>query len=99
MPLGPRTLTRGAQGDQGRGQRRRIDDDAAMALGEEGVVLVFAVQGEAALAALEQTGDMLVAEIPAAVALAQVAAERAHVADLRAADLAGGGGQAPGRAP
>ena len=41
------------------------------------------------LAALEQAVDVLVAEVPAAVALAQVAAERAHVADLRPADLAG----------
>src|SRR5262249_1196405 len=37
--------------------------------------------------------DVLVAEVPAAVALAQVAAQGAHVADLRAADVAGRGAQ------
>ena len=67
-------------------------------LREDGVVLVLAVQGEALVAALEQAVDVLVAEVPAAVALAQVAAERAHVADLRSADVAGRRGQCRERA-
>ena len=89
LALRPQHLGRRAQGDQRRGQRRGVDDDARVALGEDGVVAVLAVQGEALVAALEQAVDVLVAEVPAAVALAQVAAERAHVADLRPADLAG----------
>ena len=57
-----------------------------MPLGEDGVIAVFAIQGEAFLAALEQTMDVLITEVPAAVALAEVAAQRAHVTDLRPAD-------------
>src|SRR5437016_6323577 len=70
-----------------------MHDDARLTFGEDGVVAVFAVDGEALLAALEQAVDMLVAEVPAAVALAEIAAERAHVSDLRAADVAGRRGQ------
>src|SRR5207245_6850862 len=47
------------------------------------ILLVLAVQGEAGVAALEPAVDVLVAEVPAAVALAQAAAQGAHVADLR----------------
>src|SRR5215469_16864431 len=65
-----------------------MDDHARMAFREHGVVAVFAVGAEALLAALEQAYDVLVAEVPAAIALAQVAAERAHVADLRPTDHA-----------
>src|SRR5262249_2184651 len=68
-----------AQGDQGRGQRRRTDDNALMPLSVNSVVAVLAVQREALVAALEQALDVLVAEIPAAIALAEVAAERAHI--------------------
>ena len=89
LALRPQHLGRRPQGDQRRGQRRGMDDDALVALGEDGVIAVLAVEGEALVAALEQAVDVLVAEVPAAVALAQVAAERAHVADLRPADLAG----------
>src|SRR5262249_18004346 len=42
---------------------------------------------EALPPAFEQAVDVLVAEVPAPVALAQATAERAHVADLRAGDL------------
>src|SRR5688500_4286719 len=62
-----------------------------MILREDGVILVLALDGEAGLAALEEAVGVLVGEIPAAIALARVAAERAHVADLRSADLAGRG--------
>src|SRR6516225_2349564 len=65
-----------------------MDDDATMVLREDGVVAVFAVEGIAAFAALEQAIGVLVAEVPAAIALAKVAAQRRHVADLRAGDLA-----------
>src|SRR5437868_447166 len=70
-----------------------------MAFREDGVVAVFAVRGKTFLTAFEQADNMFVAEIPAAVALAQVAAERAHVADLRPADLASGHGQRGIRPP
>src|SRR5207245_3086715 len=42
---------------------------------------------------LEQTANVLVAEVPAAVALAQVAAQRRHVADLGCRYPAGGAPQ------
>ena len=79
----------GAQGDETRSQRGRIDDDALVPLGEDRVVAIFAVQGKALVAALQQADGRLVPEVPAAVALAEVAAERAHVADLGAADHTG----------
>src|SRR5262245_44370919 len=64
-----------------------------MTLSEDRVVLVYAVSGVTLSAAFEQADHVLVAEIPAPVALAKVAAERAHVADLRPADHARRGGE------
>src|SRR5207253_1079515 len=85
---GSQYLGRRSQGDEHRPQARWTHDHTLVALGEDGVVAVLAVQGEAPVSALEQAVRVLVAEIPAAVALAQVASDRAHVADLRAGDLA-----------
>src|SRR5207253_4816376 len=71
-------------------ERRGMNNHALVPLREHGVVTVLAVEGETFLAAFEQANDVLVAEVPAAVAPAEVAAERAHIADLRAANNAGG---------
>src|SRR5438128_12239321 len=70
-----------------------MHDHTGMPLREDRMVAVLAVGREAFLTAFEQALHVLVAEVPAAVALAQAAAERAHVADLRPGDVAGGGGQ------
>src|SRR5262249_60710886 len=56
-------------------------------LGKNRVVLFPPPLREALPPAFEQAVDVLVAEVPAPVALAQAPAERAHVADLRAGDL------------
>ena len=50
-------------------------------------ILVLAVHGEAARAALLQASELLVAEVPAARTLIEVAADGAGVADLRRADF------------
>src|SRR5205814_5660472 len=72
LPLALRAgdLGRGAQRDQRWGERRGVDDDAGVALGEDRVVLVLALLGVALAAALEQADDVLVAEVPAPVPLA-----------------------------
>src|SRR5438128_11193782 len=67
-----------------------MHDHTGMPLREDRMVAVLAVGREAFLTAFEQALHVLVAEVPAAVALAQAAAERAHVADLRTGDDAGG---------
>src|SRR5581483_9190908 len=54
----------------------------ALVRADDRVVAVLAVDGEAAVAALEPARHALVAEVPAAVPLQQVAADRAHVAEL-----------------
>src|SRR5205085_6422078 len=79
--------------EQGCRQGRRRGDEAGVARGEDRVLAILAVEGEAAIASLEEADGVLVAEVPAAVALAQVAAECRHVADLRPGDLAGSVGQ------
>src|SRR5262245_36827483 len=91
--LRPQHLGNSAERDQHRAESRGTDDDALVPLGEDGVIAVLAVHREALVAALEQTVDLFVAEIPAAIALAETAAESAHVADLRAGDLLGCHGQ------
>ena len=75
-----------AERDRGHRQARRVDDVAGTAA-EDRVVLVLAVHGEAARAALLQAVELLVAVVPAARTLVQVAADRADVADLRRADF------------
>ena len=90
LPLGPDDLGDCVEGDERRGERRGMDDHAWMPLREDRVVLVLAFLGVALPPALQQAVDVLVAEVPAAIALAQAAAERAHVADLRPGDLRGG---------
>ena len=47
------------------------------------MIAVLTVDGEAPIAALEPAGHAFVAEVPAAIALHEVAADRAHVAELR----------------
>src|SRR5262245_34807160 len=94
LALWPLHFGASSQSDQHRRQRRWIDDHAGVAFGEDRVILVLAVQGEALGAVFEQAFDVLVAEIPAAVALAEIAAEGAHVANLRSADHAGSSRQA-----
>src|SRR5262249_19010252 len=82
-------LRAGSHGNESRRQRRWVDDDARMPLCEDGVIAVFAIGGVALAAAFEQAEHLLVPKIPAAVALAQVAAQRTHMADLRSTDVAG----------
>src|SRR5437016_4281082 len=65
-----------------------MDNYALMPLGKNRVIAIFTVERKALFAALEKTMRVLIPEIPAAVALAQVAAKRAHVADLRPANIA-----------
>src|SRR5262249_16203875 len=79
--VGALNLRRGSQSDQHGCQCRGINDHTRMSLRENGVILIFAIGGVALAAALEQAQDVLVTEVPAAIALAQVAAERAHVAN------------------
>ena len=63
-------------------------DDVARAAAEDGVELVLAVHGEKQrVAALLEADELLVAEVPAARPLVEVAADRALVADLRRADF------------
>src|SRR5262249_28533919 len=93
LALRPLNLGLGAEGNQAWRERGRIDDDARVPLGEDRGVAIFAVEGKALVAAFQEADGGLVAEVPAAVALAEVAAEGAHVADLRAADVAGRHGQ------
>jgi len=50
---------------------------------DDRVVAVLAIDGEAALPALEPALHALIAEVPAAIALQEVAADRSHVPDLR----------------
>jgi len=78
-----------AQRDERRGERRGVNDHARVALREDRVVLVLALLRVALAPALQEAVDVLVAEVPAPVALAQAAADRAHVADLRTRDLRG----------
>src|SRR4029450_1700824 len=73
--------------DKRRRKRRGMDDHARMPLRENRVVLVLPFLGIALPAALQEAINVLVAEVPATVSLAEAAAERAHVADLRAGDL------------
>src|SRR5439155_13033075 len=86
-------------GDERRRQRGRADDDALVPFGVNGVVTVFAVEREAFVAAFEEALHVLVAEIPTAISLAEVAAERAHVANLGPADIARRGRQSRERLP
>ena len=67
-----------------------MDDVARSVVAEDGVILVLAVHGEAARAALLVADELFVAEVPAARTLVDVAADRALIADLRRADQAGG---------
>ena len=67
--------------------------DVARAVAEDRVILVLAIDGEAARAALLQAVELLVAEVPAARPLREVPADGADVADLRRADFAGGVGE------
>ena len=55
------------------------------AAAEDGVELVLARRREAGVAALLEADELLVAEVPAARALIQVAADGSLVADLRRA--------------
>ena len=50
---------------------------------EDRVILVLAILGEALVASLAAAVELLVAEIPAAGTLQQVAADRGHIADVR----------------
>ena len=68
-------------------------DDVTGAVAEDRVVLVLALDGEAPRAALLQAVELLVAEIPAARPLHDVAADGAHVPNLRRADFIRRGGQ------
>ena len=77
-----------AVGDHRHREARRMNDVAG-AIAEDRVELVLAFHREAARAALLQAVELFVAEVPAARPLHDVAADRAHVADLRRADAFG----------
>ena len=81
----------GAQGDQRRAQAGGRDELGRSGR-EDGVILVLAI-GDEALAVFSAEEAEAVAEVPAARALRQVAADGSHVADLRRRDAAGGGGE------
>src|SRR4029450_7107444 len=66
-----------------------MNDVARTVVAEDGVVLILAVHGEAARAALLVADELFVAVVPAAGALIDVAADRRLVPDLRRADLDG----------
>ena len=74
---------RGAQGHERRRRVVRGHGEAAVVVAEDGVVAVVADAGRAGGAALAPAVEAVVghAEVPAAVHLADVAADRAHVAD------------------
>src|SRR5438270_12284658 len=58
-------------------------NDGAYLVIEDRVILVLALLGEALLASCAPAVELLVAEIPAARTLQQVAADRGHIADVR----------------
>ena len=68
-------------------------DDGADFVGEDGVILILAVDGEAAAAAAPQAALVVGAEIPAARTLQDIAAEGGDGADLRARRSRRGVGQ------
>src|SRR6185295_13878219 len=77
-----RDLDLGAERGQGDRGGRRVDDRAE-AVAEDRVVVVLAVLREAVASALLQAVEVGAAEIPAARALEEVAAERRRLADVR----------------
>src|SRR5207253_11477364 len=86
-------LDLGAQRYHRRPQAGRAHEVCRSAVAEDGVKLVLAIRDQriAVLGLAEQ--PVAAAKIPAARALAKVAANRAHIADLRAGNSTGGLGQ------
>ena len=74
------------EGNRRHGQARRMDDVTGSAA-EDGVILILAVDGEASRSTLLQAIELLVAVVPAARALIQIAADGPGVANLRRADF------------
>ena len=64
-----------------------MDDVARAVVAEDRVILVLAGRREAAVAALLEADELLVAEVPAPRPLIDVPADRTLVADLRRPDL------------
>src|SRR5689334_21076644 len=62
-------------------------DDVAGAAAEDGVELVFTLRRETPVAALLVADELLVAEVPAARTLVDVAADGSLISDLRRADF------------
>src|SRR6266487_2872194 len=73
--------------NEGHRQARWVDDVARTVVAEDRVVLVFAADGEAARAAFLETDELLVAEVPAARPLVDVAADGPLIANLRRPDF------------
>src|SRR5260221_12162578 len=67
--------------------------DVAGSVAEDGVILILAFHGVAAVAALLHAVVLVTAEIPAARTLAKIAADRSHVANLERSYLVGRGRQ------
>src|SRR5205085_1456955 len=73
------------QRHQGRCTVGRMDD-IGRSTTQYGVILVLTIHGVALCAALLQAEHMLVAIVPATWPLAEVAADRTYIADLRRSD-------------
>ena len=76
----------GVQSDQGGTQARSTDEVSRAAVSQDGVILVLAIGNQRLAALVLRQQPEALAEIPAARPLAQIAADRPHVPDLRAGD-------------
>src|SRR4029078_1231482 len=76
--------------DEGHREARRMHDEAGAAA-EDSLELVLARGREAPVAALLEADELLVAEVPAAWPLVEIAADGTLIAHLRRADFYRGG--------